>query len=114
MYDAGATVVVADVVCMVHDDMDVGPLQNSFVETQGAIMIVLLCVQRFGMNEPTCGAVGCCCNVCDIVGGVSCACCGCCCCGCCGEYCMCAMCSGVAVCCVVDPVARMNGGCESE
>ena len=97
MYDAGATVVVADVVCVVHDDMDVGPLQNLFVETHGAIMIMFLRVQRFGVNEPTCGAVGCCCDVCDVVGGVSCACCGCCCCGCCGKCCMCAMCGGVYI-----------------
>ena len=114
MYDAGATVMVADVVCVVHDDTDVDPLQNFFGETHVATMIMLMRVKRFGVNELTCGAVGCCCDVCDVASGVSCACCGCCCCGCCGGNCMCAKCSGVAVCCVVDSVAGMNGCCEND
>ena len=77
------------------------------------MMKVLLCVQWFVINMLVCGAVGCCCEVCDVAGDVSYACSGGCCCGCCKDFCMYAMCGGVGECFVVDPVAGMHA-CENE
>ena len=76
-------------------------------------MKVFLCVQWFMIDMLACGAVGYCCEVCDVAGDVWNACSGCCSCDCCENSCMYSMCEGVEECFVVDPVAGMHG-CENK
>ena len=118
----------SNVVCVAPDDMNEDPLRGflvempavtvtSFVleqvfgvnETPVVILRMLVNEQWFGVNETTCGAVECCCDVCDAASRVSCSCWGCCCCGCCGGSCKR---GGVMVCCVIDTLFKIEGGCE--
>ena len=67
MHDADEVMVIADAAWVVRNAMDVSPLHNSFVETQEAMMVVLLKVLRFMMGVSCCCVVVCGCRECCVV-----------------------------------------------
>ena len=70
VHDADGVQAIVDVACVVNGVMYVSPLQNSFAETRGAMLLVSMHVSWFVMNVPSCGAVMCCGRGCDV--GVTC------------------------------------------
>ena len=70
VHDACGVQAIVDAACVLNGVMYVSPLQNSFAETRGAMLLVSMHVSWFVMNVPNCGAMMCCSRRCDV--GVTC------------------------------------------